>query len=530
VGNLAKRVVVLGAGAGGLAAAINLAGLGLNVTVLEKERLPGGRMRGLALGGDGEYALDTGPTILQLPEVLARIFERSGKALADYVTLTRLVPSTRLHFWDGSRLDTFSDAARMEAAAEALKPGLGAAFARWASMSREKYTVAYEKFICTPAESLGYYAPWRLLPAIPFKPWQSLYRHFDGFFHDDRLSYALAYPSKYLGLHPTTCSSVFSVIPFLELAFGVWHVQGGFRALARGMQRCAEDLGATFRLGTPAERVWIEGGRVRGVELEGGERIAADAVVVNADLPYAATRLIDERWRAGTSLSNDRLNRAKYSCSTFMLYLGLDRVYAELPHHLIYLSEAARRTDPEALEDLHVDLEDPPFYVCNPCVTDPSGAPAGHSTLYVLVPTPNTSRSVDWAAAEKALTARVPGWLAKVGLKDVAQHIQAQRSFTAETWRDEFNVHRGAVFSLSHTWGQLGPLRPKVRNPQVDGLYFVGGGTHPGSGLLTIIESANIAADHLARASGRKNGLPGWPYVPPVGEPPRFLTPSCPVV
>jgi phytoene desaturase len=517
------HVVVVGAGPGGLAAAINLAGLGLKVTVVEKDGRPGGRMRGLTFGEGGEYAVDTGPSILQLPEVLARIFARSGKALRDYVTLSRLDPNTRVHFWDGSALDTFADAARMASAAEALRPGLGTAMRAWTDMSAEKYAIAYEKFICTPAGSLGYYAPWQLLPTVRFKPWQSLYRHLDSHFHEDRLSYALAYPSKYLGLHPTTCSSVFSVIPFLELAFGVWHVQGGFRVLARGMQRCAEDLGARFRFGTPVERVWIAAGQARGVELAGGERLAADAVVLNADLPYAATRLIDERWRKGTRLSDASLARAKYSCSTFMLYLGLDRVWSELPHHLIYLSNAARRTDRDALEDRTADLEDPPFYVCNPCVTDASGAPPGHSTLYVLVPTPNTSRPVDWAATEKCLAERVPAWLAKVGLRDVARHIRAQRSFTAETWRDEFNVSRGAVFSLSHTWRQLGPLRPKVKNPDVDGLYFVGGGTHPGSGLLTIMESANIAADYLARASGRREGLPGWPYVPAVGAAPSFL-------
>ncbi len=518
------HVVVVGAGPGGLAAAINLAGLGLQVTVVEKDALPGGRMQGLTFGEAGAYAVDTGPSILQLPEVLARIFERSGKALADYVTLTRLDPNTRIHFWDGSVLDTSSDPRRMEAQAEALRPGLGAAMRAWTEMSAQKYAVAYEKFICTPADTLGYYAPWRLFPTLRFKPWQSLYRHLDGHFHEDRLTYALAYPSKYLGLHPTTCSSVFSVIPFLELAFGVWHVQGGLRALARGMQRCAEDLGARFRFGTSVERVWIEEGKACGVELAGGERHPADAVVVNADLPYAATRLIDERWREGTRLSDAALQKATYSCSTFMLYLGLDKVWEDLPHHLIYLSNGVRRTDADALEDRTADLDDPPFYVCNPCVTDKSGAPAGHSSLYVLVPTPNTARPLDWAAIQRLLAERIPGWLAKVGFQHVAGHIRAQRSFTAETWRDDFNVARGAVFNLSHTWRQLGPLRPRVRNAAVKGLYFVGGGTHPGSGLLTIMESANIAADYLARAAG-KTGLPGWPYVPPVGGPPTFLQP-----
>jgi phytoene desaturase len=521
---MSKHVLIVGAGPGGLSAAINLAGQGFRVTVVEKEAIPGGRMRGLTFGERGEYTVDTGPSIMQLPGVLESIFSRAGKRLADYAPIVPVHPNSRIHFWDGSHLDTCRGDAAMEGELQKLAPGKTDAFRRWMKESREKYGIAYEKFMATPADSLGYYAPWRLLPAAKFKPWQSLHTHLDGFFGDDRINYAFSYPSKYLGLHPTNCSSVFSIIPFLELEFGVWHALGGFRQLARGMKTCAEDLGATFRMSSPVKGLWVEGGRARGVELEGGERLAADAVVVNADLPWAARNLIRPEWREGTRLSDGALDRAKYSCSTFMLYLGLDTVYRDVPHHSIYLSNAARRTDKAALEDHQADLDDPPFYALNPTPTDPAGAPEGHSVLYVLVPTPNTHRNVDWKHVEAELTKKVPGWLEKVGMKDVAKHIRAQRAFTAETWRDDFNVGRGAVFNLSHTWLQLGPLRPKVKSPDIDGLYWVGGGTHPGSGLLTIMESANIAAHHLCQAEG-KPGLPGWPYVPGLGTTPD-VTPS----
>lgn len=507
------RALIVGAGPGGLSAAINLAGLGLDVTVVEKEAIPGGRMRGLSMGA---YQVDTGPSIMQLPQVLERLFRRAGKRIEDYVTLKRLPENTRVHFWDGTHLDTHWDQQKMKAELARLDPTLVPAYERWFERSIEKYLVAYEKFMAHPADSLGYYNPLRLLPAARFKPWQSLYAHLDETFHDDRVSYAFSYPSKYLGLHPTTCSSVFGVIPFLELAFGVWHVMGGFRALAKGMMRCAEDLGATFRMSSPVAQVLVENGKATGVRLQSGEVLTADLVVVNADLPYAAQALVPQEPRAGTRLSDDALGKAKYSCSTFMLYLGLDTVYRELPHHLIYLSNAARRTDRAALEDREADLEDPPFYVLNPQVTDPAGAPQGHSTLYVLVPTPNTGAPHDWKRIETELTKKVPGWLEKVGLKDVASHIVEQRAFTAETWRDDFNVFRGAVFNLSHTWLQLGPLRPKVKSPHVEGLYWVGGGTHPGSGLLTIMESANIVGWHVAPLVGKT--FEGWPHVPPMGS------------
>ncbi|MBL8953942.1 MAG: phytoene desaturase [Myxococcaceae bacterium] len=505
------KVLVVGAGPGGLAAAMNLAGQGFEVTVVEKEKVPGGRMRGLKL--DGGYEVDTGPTIMQLPQVLDTVFTRAGRSMADFVTLKQLDPNTRIHFWDGAQLDTSTDVGRMREALSRLNAAHPAAFDRWLKEARQKYLVAYEKFICTNAGSLAYYAPWRLMPTLRFKPWQTLYGHLDSFFKDDRVTYALSYPSKYLGLHPTTCSSVFSVIPFLELHYGVWHVMGGFRSLSKGMAACVENLGATIRYGSAVTQVLVEGGRASGVQLASGEVLKADAVVINADLPYAATRLIDSGVRQGTQLSDASLASAKYSCSTFMAYVGLDRRYDELPHHLIYLSGAARRTDRAALEDLEADVEDPPFYVCNPTPTDPAGAPDGHSTLYVLVPTPNTSRGVDFEGLTKTVKAKLPRWLEKVGIRDVERHIKAMRTFTAETWRDDFNVFRGAVFNLSHNWGQLGPLRPPVKSKDVDGLFWVGGGTHPGSGLLTILESANIAADYLCREAGNR-GLPVWPHTP----------------
>ena len=511
------RALIVGAGPGGLSAAINLAGLGLDVTVVEKEATPGGRMRGLTMG---DYQVDTGPSILQLPQVLERIFRRAGRRIEDYVQLVRLDPNTRLHFWDGSHLDTSSSPEKMNAELARLDPKLVPAMEKWLRVSAEKYGIAYEKFISHPANSFGYYSPFRLFETLKFKPWQSLYSHLDEYFHDDRLSYAFSYPSKYLGLHPTTCSSVFSVIPYLELAFGVWHVMGGFRELARGMMRCAQDLGATFRMSSPIDQVIIENGVATGVRLSTGEVLTADLVVINADLPYAAQSLVAPESRRGTRLSDASLQKAKYSCSTFMLYLGLDTVYRDLPHHLIYLSNAARRADQRALDDEAVDLDDPPFYALNPTPTDPSGAPAGHSTMYVLVPTPNTNRPVDWKTTEAELTQKVPRWLEKVGVKDVAKHIRVQRAFTAETWRDEFNVFRGAVFNLSHTWLQLGPLRPRVESPHVQRLYWVGGGTHPGSGLLTIMESANICADAIARRFLGKPGLHDWPATPPLGSEP----------
>jgi phytoene desaturase len=488
---MSNRVIIVGAGPGGLAAALALC-KDHEVTVIEKAAWPGGRMGRIVQDG---YAFDTGPSILQYPQVLDEVFEAAGARREDYVELLPVEPYTYLKFWDGSTLECWPDLARMRASMERLSPGLGERFERWAVHHEEKLKVAYKAFIASPADSiLSYFNPLNTLPAAKFKPWQSLYACLMEFFEDERPTYAFSYPAKYLGLHPTNCSSVFSVIAYLEYAFGVWHPRGGFRALADGMKRCAEERGVRFMMSTPVEKILISGKRAHGVELVSGERLFADSVVCNADFAYANLALIDPSARE--KYTDTKLYKMKYSCSTFMMYLGMDKKW-DRPHHSIYLSEHTRRTDAASLEDAALDTVDPPFYVCNPCATEASSAPEGHSTLYILVPCPNTLHHVDWSAKQDVMRKLVMQRLELLGFDGARDHVRFERIFTAQTWRDDFHVFQGAVFNLAHTWDQIGPLRPKCRSEDIERLYWVGGGTHPGSGLLTIFESAKIAAQAL---------------------------------
>lgn len=497
---MSPHVIVVGAGPGGLSTALLLAGNGIRTTLLEAKDVAGGRMGRVVEQG---YAFDTGPTILQLPQILMQIFERSGLKFEDYVTLDPITPNTRIHFWDGSHLDTFGDREKNRQEWERFVPGGAQRFDRFYDENAEKYEVAYDRFIGHDAHSIpSYFNPLRLLPAAKFMPWESLHRSTMRLVKDERLVYAMSYPSKYLGLHPTTCSSIFSVIAFLELGFGVWYPRGGFRALADTMLRAFRELGGTARMSSPVAQVTVDKGRATGVVLASGERIEADHVVVNADLALAKKKLIAPEHRR--SYSDESFERRGYSCSTFMLFLGLDKVYREVPHHAIYLSNATRRVDRDALFDRALDEHDAPYYVCNPTLADPTSAPPGHSALCVLVPCPNTGNAVDWQAKKDAFADHVIERLAKVGLHDVKSHVRYKRIFTAETWRDDFYVFRGAVFNLSHSWLQLGPLRPKARDEDVAHLHWVGGGTHPGSGLITIFESANVAAADITARFGKR--------------------------
>lgn len=487
------KLIVIGAGPGGLAAAMRLAKSGYDVHVYEAEAIPGGRMRGFSKDG---YDFDTGPTILQVPRVYHELFNECGLKLDDYVTFKRVNPNTRLKFWDKSVLDLTSDLDAFKAQLAAWRSDLPEAFDRWYTEHVRKNVVGYGPYLGTPVRSiLGYLKPDEIIKALSFRPWETLYDHFWNFFKDERLVYALSYPSKYLGMHPTKCASVFSLVAWLEFNDGIWHPAGGFRALSRGMAKAASDLGVTIHYRTPVAQVLTSQNRVRGVQLENGQEVAADIVLTNADFGYALNNILTPEQRGPYTVQ--KLNKMRFSCSTFMLYLGVDKVYPNAPHHQLYLSEHIRSKESPYVDDSALDDTDPSFYVCNPTVIDPGNAPEGHSTLYVLVPIPNTSHNVDWAANQQRYRDLIVKRMAELGYDDVAEHIVSETCFVAETWQDDYRTHMGAVFNLGHDWGQLGPFRPHIRADWLPGLYFVGGAVHPGSGLLTILESAKSSVHFI---------------------------------
>lgn len=490
---MSKKVAIVGAGPGGLATAIRLAGLGYQVEIFEAAERVGGRMRGFEVDS---YAFDTGPTILQLPHLYKELFEEAGLNFADYVQLKRLEPYTRLKFWDSTQLDITSDLQSFKTQLATLRSDLPLAFDRWYSEHIRKYELGYKPYLASPVRSIfGYLRPDELMRFLSFRPWETLYQHFWRFFQDERLVYALSYPSKYLGMHPTVASSVFSLIPFLEFSQGVWHPVGGFRALAQGLANAAQDLGVKIHLHSPVHQIWIEQVQVRGLELADGSRHQFDAVVINADFAYAVRHLLPTSARG--RYTDNKLGQMQFSCSTFMLYLGINRRYEDLPHHQIYLSDNIRRLERPWVDDSALDETDPPFYVCNPTIIDPSNAPAGHSTLFVLVPIPNTSYAVEWDIKQKSYTDFILKRLHLLGYHNIEQHIVTQSCYTAQSWLDDYHVHLGAVFNLSHNLSQLGPFRPPIRSENIAGLYWIGGAVHPGSGLLTILEASRSASGFI---------------------------------
>lgn len=481
-----RHVVVVGAGPGGLTAAMILAHRGFKVTVLEKDDKVGGRNAELKAG---PYSFDTGPTFLHQKFTLEEMFAEAGRDLDEELDLVLLDPMTRLS-WGDTHLDSSCDAAKMATEIERAFPGGSGGFQRFMDDHEGKLRAVYP-CLQRSYSRLSDMVNGTLLRAFPYVATRdSVFSLLERYFDDERLRLAFTFQSKYLGMSPWKCPALFSILAYTEYKFGVYHVQGGLCQISNKMAEVAAEAGAEIRLGTPIEQVLTQGRQATGVRLTSGETINADAVIINADYGHAASKLLGKHNVAGA-----RLRKKGFSCSTFMLYLGLDTIYRDEPHHHILFADDYRKNVEEIQGEKEVS-RDMSIYVRNSSVTDPRVAPDGHSALYVLVPTINTRNEVDWENTCAEYRDRVLDRIeARTGMKDLREHIVEERVITPQGWRDDGDVYLGATFNLKHTMNQLLYLRPHNRYGKFRNLYLSGGGTHPGSGLPTIYESARISSN-----------------------------------
>lgn len=490
-----KKIAVIGAGPGGLSAGMILAHRGFDVTIFEKEATVGGRNAPVKIG---DFRFDTGPTFLMMKFILDEMFEEIGKKSKDYMDFYRLDPMYRLKFDDKEVLPT-DNHEKMEKEIDAKFPGSGKHFKRF--MKKEK--VRYEKmFPCLQVDYSGTFSflkP-KLLNALPFLGLgESIWNNLGKYFKQDKLKLSFTFQSKYLGMSAWECPAAFTIVPYIEHAFGIYHVKGGLNMISQGMAKAFAEEGGKLRLSTPVKRILTEGKKAKGVELANGEKFEADEVVVNADFSYSVTELFEKGLIK--KYTKDNLIKRKYSCSIFMMYLAVDKVY-NIPHHNVFFAPDYKQN----VKDIFVNLklsDDLSFYIQNASVTDPTVAPAGKSTIYVLVPVPNLKGKIDWKSETPKLREKVLGLIEKrTELKDIRQHIVGEKINTAENWRDDYNVFLGATFNLGHNLSQMLFMRPHNRFEEVENVYLTGGGTHPGSGLPTIYESGRISCNLICKKYG----------------------------
>ncbi|MBO3744123.1 phytoene desaturase family protein [Actinoplanes flavus] len=491
------RVVVVGAGLGGLACALHLAAAGRQVTVVEREPVPGGRAGRLAVEG---YEFDTGPTVLTMPDLIAEPLAAVGEKLSDWLELTPLDPAYRAYYPDGSTLDVRTDTTRMAAEIARVCGAREAdGYLRFVDFTRRLWHLERDHFIGrnldTPADLLNL----NLLRLLGMGAFRRLQPKIGEYFRDPRTQRIFSFQAMYAGLAPHDALAIYAVIAYLDSVAGVYFPKGGMHAVPKALAGAAEKHGVTFRYDTTVERVATAHGRATGVITADGEHIPADVVVLNPDLPVAYRDLLPPR----RSLLPPRrsLRRLRFSPSCVVLHIGSRQAYSKIAHHNIHFGTAWKGTFDEVIRK-GLLMSDPSLLVTNPTHTDASAAPDGRQTYYVLAPTPNLEVGpIDWRGGMDRRYAdelmRVLERRGYVGFRDGAE---IQRIITPADWADA-GMAAGTPFAAAHTFGQTGPFRPSNLHPSLPNVVFTGSGTQPGVGVPMVLISGKLAAARITEVS-----------------------------
>ncbi|WP_433212074.1 phytoene desaturase family protein [Dactylosporangium sp. CS-047395] len=486
------RVIVVGAGLGGLAAAIRLAAAGRSVTLLEREDQPGGRAGRLVLDG---YEFDTGPTVLTMPELLSDLLGTVGEDLTAWLPMEKLDPAYRAHFPDGSTLDVIADTARMAGEVARVCGSREAdGYLRFVDHARELWALERDDFIDRNLDrprDLVTANLWKLARRGGFGRLQS---KVDSYFKDPRTRRIFSFQAMYAGVAPHQALALYAVIAYLDSVAGVYFPRGGIHAVSRALAGVAEKHGVEIVYGAEVSRVETAGGRATGVTTSDGRRFAADVVVLNPDLPVAYRDLLPPtRWR------NPLLGKLRYSPSCAVLHVGSTQSYGAIAHHNIHFGRSWRETFDEVINQGRL-MSDPSLLVTNPTRTDPSLAPEGRQTYYVLAPTPNlTAELLDWRGSlAGTYRSELIDTLEQRGYLGFGAGIEVSKFITPADWADQ-GMAAGTPFAAAHTLRQTGPFRPGNLHPTLSNVVFVGSGTQPGVGVPMVLISGRLAA---ARVTG----------------------------
>lgn len=491
------KIVVIGSGFGGLAAAIRLQAQGHDVTLLEKRDKPGGRA--YVYEQDG-FTFDGGPTILTAPWLIHDLFARCGKKTEDYVRLVPIDPFYNIRFEDGSVFRYNGDREHLIAQVRAFNPEDVAGYLRFRAAAEQIYKVGFD-LIDTPfsrATDMLRVAP----DLVRLRSYQSVASFVGHYIKDERLRQVFSFHPLLIGGNPFQATSIYALIHTLELKSGVWFAMGGTGALVRALVQLFRDAGGTLRLDTEVGEILCDEstGRATGVRTTGGEVYAAAAVVSNADVAFTYLHLVPARFRR--KYTDRKVKGMRYSMSLYVLYFGTDRKYEDVAHHEILMGPRYRGL----LDDIFTKKRlaaDFSLYLHRPTATDPSLAPAGCDAWYVLSPVPHLGGDTDWATMAQPYRDAIVSYLEERYLPDLSRHIVTEHHIDPPHFRDTLNSYLGSAFSVEPILTQSAWFRPHNRSEDIPNLYIVGAGTHPGAGLPGVMSSGKIVADMIGLADRR---------------------------
>lgn len=479
------RAVVIGSGFGGLAAAVRLGAKGYDVTVLERLDQPGGRARVHRLDG---YTFDAGPTVVTAPFLFEELWALCGKKMSDDIDMRAVTPFYRVRFHDGAVFDYTGDGAHMRREIARFNPADVEGYDRFVEMSEAIFKVGFERLAHVPFGSLG--SMLKIVPdMVKLESYRTVYGLVAKFIRDERLRQVLSFHPLLVGGNPFSTTSIYTLIAFLERKWGVHFPMGGTGSLVKGIVGLIEGQGGEVRCGAEVRQILVDGGRAKGVELASGERIEADVVVSNADAAWTYRYLVaPEHRRAWTDA---RIERARYSMSLVVWYFGTKKKYPDVAHHTILLGPRYK----ELLADIFdrkVLAEDFSLYLHRPTATDPSLAPEGCEAFYVLSPVPHLDADVDWRTKAEPYRRAIQRYLSETVLPGLDESLTVSHVITPQGFHDELLSFKGAAFSIEPVLTQSAWFRPHNASEDIEGLYLVGAGTHPGAGMPGVLSSARV--------------------------------------
>jgi phytoene desaturase len=495
----AERIGVIGGGLGGLAAACTLAARGHAVTLFERNGWLGGKAAVLSEAG---YRFDMGPTILTVPTVLERVFAEAGRSLPDYLDLVRLDPQWRCFYDDGSVLDLHGDTERMAAELEGVVPGAAAGYRRFLAQSARLHDISERFFFWRSVGRLRDVFDWKtsasagtLSDVLALRIGRTVAGAVRRYVSDARVAQLLDHFTQYVGSSPYGSPAVLCGIAHMQTAGGLWYPRGGTAAVPAALARLAAELGVDLRTDVAIRRIVIDDrGAVAAIETEDGEIVRLRAVVSNMDAVRTHRELLSDGRASRRFL---RRRRYEPACSGVVLYLGLERGYDHMLHHNFVFSSNPH-AEFEAIYDRGEPAADPTCYVAAPARTDPTVAPPGGESLYVLVHAPYLRPHHDWHAMFAGYRCVILNKLATTGgMADIETRIKFASHLTPQDIHDRYRVLDGAIYGLASHGRWLGAFKPANRSPDVPGLYLAGGAAHPGPGMPMVLMSGWIAADAL---------------------------------
>jgi len=492
-GKHSERAIVIGSGFGGLAAAIRLAVKGYDVQILERLGSAGGRAYVHRRNG---FTFDAGPTIITAPFLLEELWELCGKKMSDDVDLRAMDPFYQIRFADGRVFHYTGDLERMKAEVAKFSPTDLPGYLRFLDEAENCYKLAFEDLGDVAFDGLG-----DLVKAMPnlikMRAWNNLYSLVAKYIKDPQLREVMSFHPLLIGGNPFSVSSAYALINSLERKWGVHSAMGGTGAIIKGLVKLLDGLGVSIRYASTVKKINIVDNKVTGVTLENGDVLYANKVVSNADTAWTYKNLINPQYRK--IWTDKKIENGKYSMSLFVWYFGTKKQYPEVPHHMMLLGKRYK----ELLNDIfkrHHLAKDFSLYLHRPTATDPSLAPEGYDTFYVLSPVPHLDSGTDWAEVAESYRQSIAKMLSETVLPGLEENLVESFVMTPQDFQDRLLSYKGAAFGLEPLLTQSAWFRPHNRSEEIEGLYMVGASTHPGAGIPGVLSSARALDSLIAPA------------------------------